>query len=238
MKLKFLIIYLSLFLIDIELTMATDLNCVQGIWKIKYDENTCESEYRVYKDHTLLTIYVYPSGKKLSFDYSTFGFFLFQEKDKPTFVETKSFLESNTGYMYVDYKYSVKQDSLIFYEKLNGDFLGKVDCFDCGTDYLNISCRMFMQRASLPSYIVDYMIAYRKDDLKYFGVEYEDHDVCSLLPDKSVYDLNFNPNLEFDASDILFSIIGKNRKFYKIKYESLDGKIFVGYAKKEDVKLK
>ena len=38
MKLKFLIIYLSLFLIDIELTMATDLNCVQGIWKIKYDE--------------------------------------------------------------------------------------------------------------------------------------------------------------------------------------------------------
>lgn len=80
MKLKFFIIYLSLFLIDIELTMATDLNCVQGIWKIKYDENTCESEYRVYKDHTLLTIYVYPSERNYHLIILLLDFSYFKKK--------------------------------------------------------------------------------------------------------------------------------------------------------------
>ncbi len=234
MKLKFLILYVSLYLFNIEIGMSTDLDCVQGVWGIRYDENSYESEYRIYKDHTCLTIYVNPSGTKFSFYYNTIGFF---EEELSTYVDEKIFLKSNTGVMY-EYLDSVKQESLSFNKRLDDALFNRVECSFCEIDNLTINCKFSLSMVKLPSPIINYLIAYRKDDLKYFDIEYEDHDVCSVLSGKIIYDLNFKPISGFDTSDVLLSIIGKKREYYKFEYESWEGEKIFGYVRKKDVELK
>lgn len=234
MKLKFLILYVSLYLFNIEIGMSTDLDCVQGVWGIRYDENSYESEYQVYKDHTCLGIYVYPSGKEFLVSYNTIGFF---DEELSTYVDEKSLLESNTGTMFW-YLESEKQESLSFNKRLDDALFHRVECSFCDSDDLSLSCKLFMRRLKLPAPLINYLIAYRKDDLKYFGIEYEDHDVCSVLSGKIIYDLNFKPIPGFDTSDVLLSIIGKKREYYKFEYESWEGEKIFGYVRKKDVELK
>ncbi|MBR3519958.1 MAG: hypothetical protein IKN77_07575 [Paludibacteraceae bacterium] len=238
MRLNFFILYMLLFFLNVESSTATDLDCIQGVWEIRNDENSYQSEYIVYKDHTGLSIILDSAGIVSLISYSTVGFF--DTDDLNQDVDEKSLLESNTGDMF-EYLDTLKQESLSFNTKLNDPLFYRVECSFCSSEVLVSGCQptaFYRKRVKLPSPIINYLIAYRKDDLKYFDIEYEDHDVCSVLPEKIIYDLNFKPVSGFDTSNVLLSIIGKKGSFYKFEYESLDGKKMIGYVKKKDVEIK
>lgn len=240
MRLNFFILYMLLFFLNVESSTATDLDCIQGVWEMRddEDENSYQSEYKVYKDHTGLSIILDSAGNVFFISYSTVGFF--DTDDFSQDVDEKSLLESNTGDMF-EYCDTLKQESLSFNTKLNDPLFYRVGCSFCSSEVLVNGCQptaFYRKREKLPSPIINYLIAYRKDDLKYFDIEYEDHDVCSVLPEKIIYDLNFKPVSGFDTSNVLLSIIGKKGSFYKFEYESLDGKKMIGYVRKKDVEIK
>ena len=77
MRLNFFILYMLLFFLNVESSTATDLDCIQGVWEMRddEDENSYQSEYKVYKDHTGLSIILDSAGNVFFISYSKVLFF-------------------------------------------------------------------------------------------------------------------------------------------------------------------